>query len=250
MKTAKIALTTVLVITALAVIYLALSGKVTDIYSETYKTAIQLLVVAVTGHVVTFLVTKLNHEREEIRAKDEFRRKIIEKLNSAYIEIKRHRRLTRAKNTPVSGGYPISIQVESYNSLMEEVNDIQLQIEILAKEIEAFQGIFKAYREVQDYVDKMEDYLNKMINEYEHVAPVATGNPAIYSLDVLPEVSDLLGEYKGSKFRTRFVKPYYLALDLIRCDLIYAGENYSSKRPRKKPHNKSSNSDAASSAGS
>ena len=89
MRTAFVALSTLLIVTLFVVIFLAGSGKVSDIYSETYKAAIQLLVVAVTGHVVTFLVAKLNHEREETRAKDEFRRKIIEKLNESFIEVKR-----------------------------------------------------------------------------------------------------------------------------------------------------------------
>lgn len=234
MKTAKIALSTLLIVTLFAVIYLAWSGNVTDIYSETYKTAIQLLVVAVTGHVVTFLVTKLNHEREEIRAKDEFRRNIIEKLNKQFIEVKRLRRLIRASNTPSGGGYPAFVKVEDYDKLMEEINEIQLQIEVLAKETEAFQGIFSAHAELQNNIDKMEEYLNNIINEYEHVAPEATGDPLVYSLASVPQASDLLGPYQGSSFRTEFVKTYYEALDKVRSELIYAGENYSAK----KSHNK------------
>lgn len=232
MRTAFVALSTLLIVTLFAVMFLAASGKVSDIYSETYKTAIQLLVVAVTGHVVTFLVAKLNHEREETRAKDEFRRKIIEKLNEAFIEVKRLRRLTRAANTPEAGGYPEALEVNSYQSLMEEVNEVQLRIELIAKEVEAFQSLFGRYAELQANIDKMEEYLNSIINEFEHGAPVQSGRPASFSLQDLPKAADYLGEYKGSKFRTEFIKPYYLGLDILRSELLYVGKNYSAKRPR------------------
>lgn len=231
MKTAFVALSTLLVVTLIAVIYLALSGKVADIYSETYKTAIQLLVVAVTGHVVTLLVAKLNHEREDTRAKDEFRRKIIEKLNEAFVEVKGLRRLSRAANKPESGGYPESVEVDGYLSLMEELNEVQLRVEIIAKEIEAFQGLFGHYIELQMNIDKMEEYLNLIINEFEHNAPAQSGSPLKFSLKDLPEIADYLGPYKGSKFRTEFIKPYYEGLDILRSELLYAGNNYSTKRP-------------------
>jgi hypothetical protein len=231
MKTAIRALTTLLIVTLLVVVYLASTGKVVDIYSETYKTAIQLLVVAVTGHVVTFLVTKLNHEREESRSKDEFRRKIIEKLNDSFVEVKRLRRLMRASNTPASGGLPQDVAMSDYHSLMEELNEVQLRLEIVAKEVEAFQGLFKDHPTLQANLDRMEGYLNHIIDEFEHTAPVPIGTPPRFSLMSIPVIADYLGEYKQSRFRNEFIKPYYEALDMLRSELLYAGKNYSAKRP-------------------
>ncbi len=231
MKFASAVLTVILVVAAALILWLASTGLVIDIYTVTYKTALQVFVIVLGGHVLSIVMSKINHEREETRAWDEQRRAIFNALRSSFFDVKRVRRIVRATNSSADVKYPSSVLSRSYAESMEQINDIQLSLESLAREIESCQVLFKDYAKLQANVDSLEEYLNGMIGEYEHTHPVVTGEPPRINLSDTPKFSDLISEYKESQFRIEFVKPFYVALDIVRSSLLLSGDNKSSKGP-------------------
>jgi hypothetical protein len=222
MKLASLSLLVVAIVSVAALILLANTGKVTGFETETYKAALELLLITVTGQVISLLVTRATQAKEETKARDAFRREIITRLNRTYIDIKKLRRLMRAKSIRNrTEAEPFEILESLYQEFLSQLNDSQLSLEVIAKDIQSAQGLFTDYNELHTDIHSMEEYLNHIVDEFEEALPSTDGiSPRIRYLNY-PRIADLIGAYKSSAFRRQFVHPYYRALDLLRKDLLY-----------------------------
>ena len=69
MKLASLSLLVVAIVSVAALILLANTGKVTGFETETYKVALELLLITVTGQVISLLVTRATQAKEETKAR-------------------------------------------------------------------------------------------------------------------------------------------------------------------------------------
>src|SRR5256885_10441376 len=94
-----------LVIAALSgLLVIGLNWPVKDLATETYKSLLQLVVIAVAGHVVSILITKANNERQDLLRANELRNGLLHRLNKCYVDVKKVRRVVRATADKVVAG--------------------------------------------------------------------------------------------------------------------------------------------------
>ena len=212
------------IVSIIALVCLAAFGNVKDLSTETYKAFLQLLVIGIAGHVVSILLTKANQERQEYLEKNEFRNSVLSRINTAFVEIKKLRRLSRATSfkKEIEGTTRYYLSIDDYHSYMQLINETQLQLEVLEKDITSNAKLFTHKAEITSNIDKMEEYLNQIVDEYEHTTIQVESDSQGKLLTInYPKLHDLVGNYRGSEFRTEFVHAYYSSLEKIRDDLVH-----------------------------
>ena len=200
---------------------------VKDLATETYKTLLQLVVIGAAGHVVSLLVTKANNDRQDLLRLNELRKLLLDRLNDAFIQVKKIRRIARAtadkRRTDAEVEY--FIDRTQFHEYLQAINETQLDLELVSKEIVSSRALFRNPDFLVENVDSMEEYLNRIVDEYEHtLTSESLEVPATFHIRRFPELHDLLGAYKTSKFRGEFVHRYYASLDAIRNDLTHVIE--------------------------
>jgi hypothetical protein len=204
----------------------AIGWPVRELPTEIVKALLQLVVVAVAGHVVSILITKSNNERQDLMRENELRRALLDRLNEAFVDVKKVRRIARATSEKVKIGDVVYlfIQKTQFHGYLQDFNEAQLDLEIVSKDIESNKLLFADADQVIKRLDRMEEYLNSLVDEYEHSTATTVSDPAdCLAVSSLACLSDILGPYKSSKFRTEFVHTYYANLESIR-------EAFSSKK--------------------
>jgi hypothetical protein len=198
---------------------IGLSYPVKDLATETYKSLLQLVVVAVAGHVVSILITKANNERQDLLRADELRNDLLSRLNKCYVDVKKVRRVIRATAHKVAEAETQQLYIDKtrFHDFLQAINETQLELELLSKDVESNKRLFIDAKALTDRLDSMEEYLNTIIDEYEHSSVKVVKKPAnCYFLEEFEKLSDLVGEYRTSDFRTEFVHKYYASLESIR----------------------------------
>ncbi|UAA39195.1 hypothetical protein KIH87_02190 [Paraneptunicella aestuarii] len=224
MKNLVVFISGLVICSVLALLVLALTGEVKDLETETYKAFLQLIVIGVAGHVVSILITKANNERQEFLERNEFRNSILTRLNNAFIEVKKIRRVLRAVALKRDTGDKILyfVKVDDYHSQMQLLNEYQLELEVLAKDISTNSALFTNCDEISTNLNSMEEYLNSIVDEYEHKQLTIESDPqGTINTQNLNKLQDLIGNYRGSIFRTEFVHTYYSSLEKVREDLVH-----------------------------
>lgn len=139
-----------------------------DIGKEIAKLAVQMLLITVAGGVV---VHEYNRTRAHEAAVTEFLNSSRRGLNEFYSDVKKVRRILRARcelpcgveaATPEEG-----IQYATYDELMFKLNDTQLDLERLKRELDAQKGTLSQAGDLAKSVRLMEKYLGEIISEYE-----------------------------------------------------------------------------------
>jgi hypothetical protein len=192
---------------------------VKDLPTETYKALLQLVVIAVAGHVVSILITKANNERLDLLSANELRNRLLDRLNKCYVDVKKIRRIVRATAYKVVIDQAPHLYVEraKFHEFLQLINDAQLELELVSKDVESNKMLFADSVDIILRLDSMEEYLNTIIDEYEHSTVTPVEEPRdCYAVDSFENLSDLLGNYKTSIFRRQFVHPYYASLESIR----------------------------------
>jgi hypothetical protein len=185
---------------------------------EVFKSALQVLVVAVAGNLLTLGVQMVLKEREEhiqdenraaayrmkqqelaaaalareqsqLAAQREVRREVFGRILCLYAEAKKIRRLLRAGR--------------DVGRLFDMLNDVQLALETHKKEMRAV-PLFTQAATVVAALDSMERYLGDIISECESKGTAEAKLP----FSGYPTLSDFTGSYKQSAFRTRFVHAF------------------------------------------
>jgi len=110
-----------------------------------------------------------------------------------------------------------------YQDALEEVNDIQLSLEIVAKDVETNANVLRYAKEIFQGVRTMEEYINEMVDEWEHLHAKFEGDPPTARTSIVPKFNDLLGAYKTSQFRPLFVHAYYQTIENVRASMTDGG---------------------------
>lgn len=197
----------------------AVQWPLKDFPTEIAKSLLQLVVIAVAGHVVSILITKANNERQDLLRADELRNSLLQRLNEAFVEVKKVRRLARAtaEKLVMADRVYLFIPRQKFHEFLQALNDAQLGLELVSKDVESNKALFVDAEQVIGRLDAMEEYLNGLVDEYEHSSarPVADP-PDCYAVSAFPSLGDFLGSYRPSQFRTAFVHTYYANLASIR----------------------------------
>jgi hypothetical protein len=205
---------------------------------EIAKALLNILTVAVTVQVVTVVIARYNETRQRALEADRTRHRIIHTMNEAFMGVKRVRRLARAESNMRQSSEIEEVRFVSkrlYFKTLERLNDIQLKLEVLAKDVESSAQIFPQGATVFSLVSSMEEYLNQIVNEWEHHHIQFLGRTGTASIQDIPRFQDLIGQYRGSRFRTEFVHAYYAALELARSSLVITKAATWKKRVLRRP---------------
>jgi hypothetical protein len=103
---------------------------------------------------------------------------------------------------------------------MQALNDIQLELEIIAKDIETTQITFSESVKVSQSIRGMEKCLKKMVSEYEKQAGNFKGEPPTMEISSLPTLRDVVSPTEQSKIYSEFIKCYIEATQSIREDIL------------------------------
>lgn len=218
-----------LVLLGVALVAIAALVAVQHIYAptgfqlEVAKALLNILTVAVVGQAVAFLIALHNETKRKASEADQIRHRALDSLNQAFVATKRVRRRARARSTLVSTSGTTEqrrISRGLYFNSLEQLNDVQLKLEILAKDLETYAGLFKDGLATHASVTSMEEYLNGLINEWEHSSVEFVGTPPSANVREMPRFADLIGYYPATDFRPKFVHCYYAAVEKLRGSLV------------------------------
>jgi hypothetical protein len=180
---------------------------------EFAKFLIQVIVVVVAGQQV---LSRIQRRAEKKRNANEFRKSLLRSLVRSYIDAKKARRLLRASCVRNDDKY--GIPFDSYEKHLQLLNQVQLELEVIAKEIDFFPKAFSDpvnAEYVFGMVTRMEEYLNEVITEFETALQTfqphtdclpLTGEPALEAARRF-----LLPRAEGT-FHRHFAKPFQRAL--------------------------------------
>ena len=200
---------------------------------EVGKALLNVLTVAVVAQAVAFMIALHNEARRREGEADQLRLRTLGVLNQAYTAVKRTRRRARARSKRSASGAPLSRSVSRalYFTSLEQLNDAQLKLELLAKDVETYASLFEDGATIYSSVSAMEEYLNDLVNEWEHLAVPFTGQPPEVNVSEVSRFADLIGDYQSSRFRPLFVHNYHAAIERLRASLVTStSENWKKRR--------------------
>ncbi|QPF81791.1 hypothetical protein IC762_18430 [Bradyrhizobium genosp. L] len=208
-----------LAVAGIAFIWRYLSPK--DLDTEIAKSLLSVLTASVVTQAVAIVVYQYNESRKTQADRDAFRARVLDRINEAFVKIKGLRRKLRAQATltGTEEAPTYSVSQSLYQETLEEVNDIQLGLEVIAKDVETNSGILKFGKEIFRGLRSMEEYLNEIVDEWEHLHAEFEGEPAVAQTSAIPKFNDLLGPYKTSQFRPLFVHAYYETIERVRASM-------------------------------
>jgi hypothetical protein len=164
-------------------------------------------------------------DEEQRRAEnlDELRKDLLQRLHQAYSDCKRTKRLLRVEASKPSyyGTFnqEAKVNLEKYDEHLQALNDIQLDLEIMAKDADANHMAFAHSKEIAAAIRGMEETLKPPIREYES----KRGNldwrnpPKVSDLQELRDIMDHRGE---GRILTNFTDYYREAVKYIQQDII------------------------------
>lgn len=185
---------------------------------EFAKFMMQLAVVVLAGH---FLVDQHQRRRSKKLAANDFRKFLLRSLTSAYTGTKKARRLLRASCVAADGSPGIPFDL--YEKQMTSVNDVQLELEVLAGEVKIFSTAFsdvEGAKEVFRKIDGMEKYLGELITEFEGAKQSVGNEVSSACLKVAAEeglryLHGFIRRREAGTFHARFSEPYDAAIKVI-----------------------------------
>jgi len=186
-----------------------------DLGIEVFKATLNLLTVVLVTQIITISILLYSQNVNRLEAQDAFIISSLDQLHDCFFDLKKTRRQIRAysQNKESSGRV---LSKKRYHESMEVINQIQLTLESIAKSIETNSDEITKSKEIFLNLSEMEDYLNKIVDEWEHKEITALPKDKFIQLDDLNALSDLIKDYKGSKFRTEFIHKYYHTITLFR----------------------------------
>jgi hypothetical protein len=207
---------------------------------EIARAVLQLGVVSVIGAVVSSFTFDYQQARQsEDRTKELYRKNLeyreellkstLAKTVSVYADVKKARRLMRARALSHEGHPEIVVLAAPYDSYMGVINDEQLEIENIAGDIETSLPAFTNPKLLMDNLEFMEKYLGDLISEYEKLRPTFRGTDPLKNLSEMPALDEFLnflgrardGATTDSKFKKQFVIPFREIKKGIRSDLLH-----------------------------
>lgn len=212
---------------------------------EAAKSCIQLIAVVLVGSLVTHMTARWQrrqdqkqHEREAERARQEkerdaervqlesrtaVRREFLLRIHHAYTEVKRIKRLLRATAcVPAYHGArsdDVLVLVKQYDSLLQGLNDTQLELEVLTKELRAGGGAFERSEDIAKAVKRMETTIKAMITEYERERGNFPADKPGRRIGELPALRKFVDGRMNTEISHGYTDPYKKAVELIHQEL-------------------------------
>jgi len=188
---------------------------------KTIELTIQVFLVVIAGGIVVQEYTRGQARRAAL---NESRKVMLRQLTQAYSRTKKARRLLRAKCVLVAGeaaeGKVRAVDYDTYNEQLGSINEIQLDLEIIARELKVIQSGFTNSEKLRNYVKTMETSLGELIDEYERTLGACDPKQSI-PLSRLPKLRAFIAKDKDETFKGKdetFSAAYtafHNALDLI-----------------------------------
>ena len=215
------------VLFALSLTALVIIAKNYDVSENSFGRTITdalltIISVSVVGTVISLLVADYNRkqsivekakeERQMVeKNRDEYRKKVLEKINKCYAKTKNARRMLRAKgfSKPYykneNDDYLLSSSV--YDQAMDDINKCQLALESIKEEITTNRSAFSNAALITYNLEVMEGYLGDLVSEYEEHRPDFSGDPATLRIGDLKYLKEFLAKADRSDingFKVRF----------------------------------------------
>jgi len=194
---------------------------------EIIKLTLQLILIVVFGSIVTNETAK---RRERKNALSAFRKKLLNDTINTYMDVKRVRRLLRAKCTGGSGESSqknlTQIPYKVYDKQVNRLIEIQLSLEIKIHELNNHENspIFQSPGSItglKSQFKEMECYLYDIIYEYENILTAYDKQPKCIPLSRLVNLAAFI-QYgtttDPSPFRENFTEYFKKTLTLLRTD--------------------------------
>ncbi|HEX8906379.1 MAG TPA: hypothetical protein VF771_16135 [Longimicrobiaceae bacterium] len=256
-------------VVALVVLYLVASKATATVFvQDLAKALLQLASVAVLAAVVSLVTTRFNRERVEADRKrdrkrvvsdrkrdrmraeadrqrdeakrlrenrDEFRKHLLSRVHQAWATAKRSKRLLRARGFSPPY-YPdrnpdSRVLVAVYDEHMQIVNDVQLDLEMLAKEIEAHGSTFSDAESLRSAVKEMESRLKTLVTEYEKKRGAFSDDPPYARITELPVLAEFVGPAGQSGLAEAVRDAYAEAVTLLLADILDVEGELRSRSP-------------------
>src|SRR5262249_18814090 len=164
-----------------------------DLAFEVAKALLQLGVVGVAGAAVTLAMNATELDRQRLEYRDELLDMTLRHVVTAYANVKKARRLLRARVGIGSGG-PGLVRIDDYDRYLELVNEAQLGLENLKGDVQTSARAFSYAEVIGQSLTDMEGYLGRLVKEYEAKRQLVTQNPAGLPFTGLPRLSDFLAQ--------------------------------------------------------
>ena len=210
---------------------------------ELGKALVQFVVVAVIGTLVTGMMfeyqrqrqnwdkederERKNRDKEDERERknrnrrEEFLRSILTRAAQAYSNVKKARRLLRARAIVRGEAGGKSAVRKHYDFYLRMIIDAQLELENLAGDIQTSEGMFFNLTALLAPLSEMESYLGKLITEYEKKAFETLHGPKLLCLTDLPQLEGFTAtSTEVGDFKKQFSGPYRAIQRAIRRDLL------------------------------
>ena len=190
---------------------------------EIAKFVAQLTLIVVAGGLI---VKEYEQARARRSAVHEFRRQVLRSIIGAYSEVKKIRRVLRARCIRAAGeegGAAVeSIPAAAYDAHMERLNEIQIELEVLVRELKVFRETFDAPGELTRQLVAMERYLSALTDEWEVSRPDFGDRPGS-PVGQLPRLEAFLARRPAGDFKAAYTRPFTAALDLIQAERLKVG---------------------------
>lgn len=218
------------------------------LWLEVFKSALNFLLIAIIGGLVSHLIRQQEKSRDEKTARQErerqeqtalqtFRADLLRQLLSTFHRVKDCRRRLRrggltntsdlAMGLTVAHAAPAAMtqnqlkdRIKVYGESMDTLNSAQLDVEILRSEVKSFPKAFSKHEEIQNHLKEMESYLRDLLYEYQRSWQGLLSDPPTVAFEDLQALLDYTGNFNESDYLERFIKPKEHALMLIREDIL------------------------------
>ena len=157
---------------------------------DVFKLLAQLILVSGIGGIISVALAEFTRARENRQQLRDLQRKAFSDLVEAYHEVKRLRRLLRAKAVRLGpSGKKEIVDRDEYDTLLQRLNDVQLQCEFYKRYAEGNQDIYGAAGpKLVANLDQAEKFLGKVITEWEDNLASFSEEPPALPLSKLPKL--------------------------------------------------------------
>lgn len=175
-----------------------------------FSTTYQFLVTAVLGAGVSVLFQSVTQARDVRERRRTLQREIHAALVAGYNDVKRARRLLRARARSSA-----ATVAREYDTQLEAVSSAQLAIELATRRVELNRTLFPNQEQLLVSLNTVCKYVNSVVDEWEDARPRIASDATSVSVE-LPVLDAFLTDWRTSpQFRDGFKMPFDFALRML-----------------------------------
>lgn len=188
----------VLAATVLGTIILVWRGDdlANSLQDDVFKLLVQLILISGIGGILSLSLAEFTRARERRQQLRDQQRKAFSDIVESYHEVKRLRRLLRAKAVRMEpNGAKDIVDRDEYDKLLQRLNELQLRCEFYVRYAVGNQDIYGAAGpEIVVNLGLAEKFLGKLISEWEDKLVTFSGEPPVQYLAELPKLTQFIAE--------------------------------------------------------